>query len=306
MFTAQTILHPTDFSDCARTAFRYAAALARAYEGTLHLLHVEPDLSDDPIRSAFEAQTEADDFYKETRDEADRQMKALIDEDASDIRVKRVHARGIAPGPVVIEYAEKEGVDLIIMGTVGRRGVKRLMMGSVAEEIVRHATCAVMTVQEDAKHLDPTIDRMLVPVDLSQFSISLLRDALEMASQNGAVVDLLHVVEPLPFPAPLVGAVTIHDLIPDPTNQTEKALRKLRDRVGYGEVEVNVHVREGHAAFNIMETAAELESDLIVMASHGLTGLEHVLLGSVTARVVRRAPCPVLTLRVEPEAEDAE
>lgn len=225
---------------------------------------------------------------------------------------RRAERRGVAvettvaegdPAAVIIDVAGSDGVDLIVMGTHGRRGVKRFVLGSVAEEVVRQAPCSVMTVRsdEDAVPPPPVIDRMLVPVDLSEYTVPLFRAALDVASTYSAHIDLLHVVEPLPLPAPLVGAVTIHDLVPDPTDQSKEQLTHLAEAITHEDVSVASHVEEGHAAAVIVEQAKALDSDLIMIASHGLSGLEGFLLGSVTGRVVRRAACPVLVARVEPE-----
>jgi nucleotide-binding universal stress UspA family protein len=145
---------------------------------------------------------------------------------------------------------------------------------------------------------------VLTPVDLSEFSRPLLRAARDLTASFNASLDLLHVVEPLPFPVPLVGAVTIHDLIPDPIEQSRRQLDRLVETSGGLPVSISTHVAEGHAAITIVEEAERNDADLIVMSSHGRTGLERVMLGSVTARVVRRASCPVCVVRVNPESAD--
>jgi nucleotide-binding universal stress UspA family protein len=309
MFTIETILHPTDFSDGAEEALAYALRMARHHKATLHLLNVAPSLGEDPVRSAYSIGAGERAIYKKMADRAEELMEALIDESgAEDLKedIVRVHDRGVAPGPVINDYAQEHDVDLVVMGTQGRRGVERFMLGSVAEEVVRRAPCSVMTVRRtgDRAH-PPIIDRVLVPVDLSEYTVPLFRAALNVASAYSARVDLLHVVEPLPFPVPLMGAVTLHDLVPDPMEQSKDQLTKLVDSVAHEGVQATPHVEEGHAAATIVAQAETLDSDLIMMASHGLSGMERFLLGSVTARVVRRAHCPVLVARVEPESVDA-
>ncbi len=303
MFTVNTILHPTDFSPCAKGAFAHAVRMARRHDAQLHLLNVAPSLGEDPIRSAYTVGAGEDSVFKEMEDRAQEMMLALIEEgEAEDLDIQRDHDRGIAPGPVINEYAEEHDVDLVVIGTHGRRGMKRFVLGSVAEEVVRQAPCSVMTVrsEEDVVPPPPVIDRVLVPVDLSEYTVPLFRAALNVASTYSAQLDLLHVVEPLPFPAPLVGAVTLHDLVPDPTDQATNQLTHLAATASDDAVNVTSHVEEGHAATVIVEQAKALDSDLIMIASHGLSGLESLLLGSVTARVVRRASCPVLVARVTP------
>jgi nucleotide-binding universal stress UspA family protein len=143
-----------------------------------------------------------------------------------------------------------------------------------------------------------------VPIDFSAFSRPLAQAAVTVARDYTASIDLVHVVEPLPFPVPLMGAVTLHDLVSDPKAEAGRLLERLAEGVrpdGGGPPAIETHVMEGHAALTITEAAEARHSDLIVIASHGLTGLERVVLGSVTARVTRRAACPVLVLRVAPD-----
>lgn len=309
MFAINTILHPTDFSPCSKGAFAHAVRMARRHDATLHLLNVAPSLGEDPVRSAYELGAGETSIYKEVEDKAQVLMGQLIDEaGAQDMAITTAHDRGIAPAPVVMEYADDHDVDLIVMGTHGRRGVQRFMLGSVTEEVVREASCSVMTVRSEGETVPapPTIDRLLVPVDLSEFTVPLFRAALNMAGTYSASIDLLHVVEPLPFPVPLIGAITIHDLVPDPTERSTDQLNRLATSITHPEVDVTTHVEEGHAAKTVVAQADALDADLIMIASHGLSGFEHFLLGSVTSRVVRRAKCPVFVARVEPEEPPAD
>jgi nucleotide-binding universal stress UspA family protein len=279
--------------------------MARRHHAALHLLNVAPNLGDDPLRGAYSLGSGDEAEYESVAEEAQARMADLLEEaGAGDLEVETAHRRGIAPGPVVVDYAEDRGIDLIVMGTHGRRGVERFFIGSVTEEVVRGAGCSVMTVRsEDADVSPPTIDRILVPVDLSEFTVPLYRAALDLAATYSAHIDLLHVVEPLPFPVPLVGALTIHDLVPDPMERSGEQLKRLSTSITHPDVDVTFHTAEGHAAQTIVEQAEALGSDLIMLASHGLSGIEGFLLGSVTARVVRRAACPVFVARVEPEEQ---
>ena len=305
MFKTKTVLHPTDFSPESQHAFQYAYELAECRDAELHLLHVATFLGDDPLRAAFDVSLDEDEFYKQVHDEADEKMKELIETvEASSVPVRRVHSRGIAPAPVITEYAKKQNIDVIVMGTEGRRGVSRLVMGSVAAEVVRNASCAVFTVRDGATEMPSDVERVLTPVDLSEFSGPLLRAARDLTASFNASLDVVHVVEPLPFPVPLVGAVTIHDLIPDPVDQAKRQLDRLVKTSSGFPVSISAHVAEGHAATTILEETEKNDVDLIVMSSHGRTGLERVVLGSVTARVARRASCPVCVVRVNPESAD--
>ena len=299
MFQPTTILHPTDFSDAAVAAFRHAAHLARQHDAALHVIHVSTHLGGDPIRDAYDAQVDTEGFRKAIRAAEKAEMRALLgDVDLEGIAVTRVYEDGVAPAPIILEYAAAHDVDLMVMGTHGRRGMKRFMLGSVAEEVVRHAACSVLTVRGEDDRGPDTIDRVLAPVDLAEMTEPLLHTSHEVAQSFDAQLDILHVVEPLPFPVPLLGGVTLHDLLPDPEDRARKQLSTLANALVDDNGPIKTHVTEGHADMAILQAADELDTDLIVIASHDMSRLEQVLLGSVTARVMRRAACPVLIVRL--------
>jgi universal stress protein A len=147
------------------------------------------------------------------------------------------------------------------------------------------------------------IRHILAPTDFSDYSKQALSDALELAQTFGAKLSLLHVVEPSPylgeFTPPTMGA----DLLSDLERQASAALAQLLPDAQEAKVEVTRAVAIGSPSQTIVETAEAEHVDLIVMATHGRTGLSHLLIGSVAERVVRTAPCPVLTIR--PPAEKA-
>lgn len=301
MLTLDAILHPTDFSASARHAFAYAVQVARHHGADLHMLNVAPNKGEDPVRFAYQVEAGDESAFKEMHDRADAKMVEIIEQiDTEDITIKRVHTRGIAPGPEILTYADDQEIDLVVMGTHGRRGIKRLVLGSVTEEVVRQARCSVLTVRGDEEPAltPPQVRRILVPVDLSKFTRPLLEAATDVAMAYSAEIDLLHVVEPLPFPTSLVGGVGVQDLTPNPVDEAQEQLRHLIEE---SDVPIAPHVEEGHAAKSIIASAETWDSDLIMIASHGLSGLQGMLLGSVTARVVRRAHCPVWTARIRPE-----
>jgi universal stress protein A len=145
--------------------------------------------------------------------------------------------------------------------------------------------------------LAPSMLRMkkiLVPIDFSDASSKALRYAVSLAQQFGAKITLLHVLEPLPYP-PDITYLPIGQGLP------VKATQEKLDEMAHATVEAylldGALVRAGRAFDAITETARKLKADLIVISTHGYTGLRHVLLGSTAERVVRYAPCPVFTVR---------
>jgi nucleotide-binding universal stress UspA family protein len=298
------ILVPTDFSACADQAFTYGLALARRYRAEVHLLHVIGPLEGDaysPLRHSPEAHVR-----QETPDKiAYNLLQTVIHRhDTEGITIKPVKQHGSAVASVLLQYAKAESVDLIVMGTHGRHGAQRFIMGSVAERVVRQASCSVLTVREQKATMSPgikpdklQIQRILVPLDFSEHSEALLRVAHAMAVAYGAQLDLLHVGEMPLFVGIYSGILTANDLVPEFDKHALAKLQHLWEEVGGEEVQAKLHVEEGHAAAHIVDFAARFGVDLIVIASQGRSGIERFLIGSVAERVVRSATCPVLIFK---------
>jgi len=142
---------------------------------------------------------------------------------------------------------------------------------------------------------------LLVPVDFSSFSDKALEYAVAFADQFRAKIVLLHVVEPMVYPENYMTIPAVTDDINSSLMQAaDQKLTEQRQRIEKDHVEVKVMTRLGRPYMEITDAAKELGVDLIILATHGHTGLKHVLLGSTAERVVRHAPCPVLTVR-DPE-----
>lgn len=146
---------------------------------------------------------------------------------------------------------------------------------------------------------------ILIPIDFSPPSREAMRGALDLAQRDGARVDLLHVFEPPDFPAWYgASAQKIFGEMPDIRQAARDVLHAWLTEAKGRYAHVATHFREGHPASEIVQAAEALDSDLIVVSTHGHTGLRHVLLGSVAEHVVRHAPCPVLVLRAFPAGSD--
>lgn len=144
------------------------------------------------------------------------------------------------------------------------------------------------------------IQRILVPVDFSTSAVKALDYAVHLAAVLGGGVEitLLHVVEPVYYSAPDItgGAATMAELFEEQRRQARVQLRRLEERYAKAGVSVRAVLQAGTAYQAIADTAERLKTDLIVIGTHGRTGLSHLLMGSVAERVVRTAPCPVLTV----------
>jgi nucleotide-binding universal stress UspA family protein len=148
--------------------------------------------------------------------------------------------------------------------------------------------------------MNPTISRILVPVDFSPHSDLALRYVIPLAGRLGASVHLLHVVEPLPALALTGESLYLPDVAELEARimaDAERQIGKSRAIVSAAGPAVTAEIASGHAAAEIVRTAGLRKCDLIVMGTHGRTGLAHMFMGSVAEKVTRVAPCPVLTVR---------
>ena len=144
----EKILMPTDFSACANSALAHAVDLAEHFDAELHLLHVVVLHQEDPY-SPGQAFPGLEELHLRMEEAASHEMQLSIDAPrAAGLRVVETQARHVAAAPAILDYADRENVDLIVLGTHGRRGLRRFLLGSVAEEVVRSARCPVLTYRE--------------------------------------------------------------------------------------------------------------------------------------------------------------
>ena len=302
--TPRHILVPTDFSPGAEAALDHALSWADQFQASLHLLHVVHEANTD-LYGLGDAEAHID----RLREEAESAAQARLAELAPDVSARAVHT-AVVPHPrgdvadAIDEYVSHFAIDLVVMGTHGRRGLERYVLGSVTNRVVRRRVAPVLTVREpgeeaDAKGETVAYDRVLAPIDFSDHSKTALRLSKEVTSQYEGTQHLLFVAEQRVVPTfsdtgiPGVGVVEMDSEI---VANAEQALHELNASVGGPEVSTACHVDEGDVAQIIVEFAEAREADLIVMATRGLTGIDRFVLGSNTERVVRTAPCPVLTV----------
>ncbi|WP_457654613.1 universal stress protein [Rhodocaloribacter sp.] len=296
----QTILVPTDFSDFAAHAFDLALDLARRHGAEIHLLHTIHEID---VRTwdwiTVTMPKEEEEIREELEADNAQQLFAFMAEhDTRGVTVRPVIRWGPAPAETVVAYAGETGTDLIVMGSHGRRGVRRMLLGSVTEEVVHTASCPVMVAHVPEK--SPSIvRRILVPIDFSSAGAPALGWAETLASSYGARLVLLHVLEDFTPMEPYEVAFSnlIDEVLPQLEAHAREALERTAASLAGKGFEAETHVEHGRPADGILDFAAGHDVGLIVMASHGRTGLERLLLGSVAARVMRSAPCPVLIVK---------
>ena len=289
------VLFPTDFSKASEQALRHALEVARRFDALITILHVRTLFGDDPNQPEFQ-------LLDQGKYEAyvENQLRAMTEEVESSHRVDTVVQRNLSAASGILEFIEDHDIDLVVMGTHGRSALSRFFLGSVAEKVVRHASCPVMTVgygRSDYRS-HPEYSKILLTFDISEISKDAVRRGCEFALAYEAQVEVLYVLEQL-IPPPLdeIWQASVRSELPDVISSARESLETSLGSETIRRVRLQIRVgdADGQAEGEIIKYAKELEFDLIIMGTHGLSGIDHALLGSTTERVVRTAPCPVLT-----------
>lgn len=245
-----------------------------------------PATSDEPLFPPETIQQMVDDEH---------QRLSAATREATALGVKRVQPRFLTgmPWRQVVEAVQGDrGVDLVVMGTHGRTGFARILLGSVAEKVVRHAPCSVLV----TRGASTTFKRVLCPVDFSEDSRHAVDAAAELAQRTKAEIALVHVVE---VPVVYSDGPLIVDFIGDLEKRSARMLEQWAAELK-AKVSVPVTMRSLSGSPGA-QTLAVLDDDpafdLVVVGSHGRTGIRRFLLGSVAEQIVRHAPCSVMVAR---------
>ncbi|MDG5774877.1 universal stress protein [Haloarculaceae archaeon H-GB2-1] len=287
-----SVLIATDGSEHARRAAIHANRLAERFGATVHVLSVVDVQSHAGL---FDAGGISQEFADQLEANAKDAVERLREAAASELDLQTAVVEG-DPADQILEYATDHDVDVIVMGTHGRRGVRRFIAGSVTEYVVRLADVPVLTVPADqSQRAVESYDRILIPTDGSECANAAVEHALAIASRFDATVDVLNVID---VNAISGGAYAAYppDVLDELRSAGESATASVADRARDAGVSVNTTVREGFPVRTILEYASEEKSDVIVMGTHGRSGLERFVLGSTTERILRRAPVPLLSV----------
>ena len=303
MVRINTILCPIDFSDFSRHAFDRAVAIAKGVGASVTALHVAP-FREAPIYPYQESRAvEAFLLSAGDRDMLTTELKRFLALDAPlgvPVTCEVVDAPNVHHE--ILARADRLRADLIVMGTHGRSGFQRLFLGSVTEKVLRTARPPVLIVgaaTDVVPARDFSFKRILCAVDFSACSLAALRYAAALAEPSGAKLTALYVMEWPPLaPDPLLGPPT------DLTGYRMAAEAAGRDRLHKAVVEfahkgIEEVVAAGKPHHEILRLAEKRESDLIVLGIYGRNPVGRMLFGSTAEPVVRRATCPVLTVRSE-------
>ena len=286
--TIQKILCPTDFSDGARRALEVATRIAILHRAELVIVHAWelPVYAGGYVIAADVMQSMADDG------------KRLLDEAtalAGDLGAPKVSSRYVT-GPawraVVDIVTEDTAFDLVVMGTHGRTGLRRVLLGSIAEKVVRLAPCSVLAV-----HPDDQVDafrRIVCPTDFSDPAEHAAEIAAQLVDARGATLELVHVVD---IPRAAERGPDTLAMARELEERSDAELDRRARRIA-APIQVTCRTKLGHAGEELLALLEAEPYDLVVVGSHGRTGIKLALLGSVAEKLVRHAHCPVLVARI--------
>ncbi len=299
------ILVPVDFSEYSNTALEYGLLWGETFGAELTLLHVNTLFHEhydyDRMMQSYRG------IVEKEREQLHRWMEAHAARAAErEVQFRYEILDGRSAAQTILQYLKANSFDLVIIGTHGRSGIKHLLLGSVAEKVSRLSPYPVLTTHKDVEKFQ--VKNILVPVDFSDYSRQATRIAVDIAREFDARIHLLHVFERANAAHFQWIPETVRiqfDINPDVRERILTELKTYKDdTIPHWSLEV---VEEGLAYREIITYAEEHEIDLIVMATRGLNKFEYFWMwGSSTERVVRLAPCPVLTIRWQETSREGE
>ena len=292
------ILVPTDFSETAHAAVEQALILAVKYDAELTVLHARLLFEDDPAELPKKLSS-LEEEEKEVENALMRKIKKCT-EHSSHLKIKHEIIRGYSAPSAILGYINNHEFDLVVIGTHGRTGLEHILIGSVAEKVVRYARFPVLTVRSK-EYIRESFKKILVPFDFNEPAVLALKTAAEFVDDAHGEIHLLYAVEQDVHPAFYAwGMKSVFEIIPDLKEKVQtrmdesiRSIDELKDK------KIVKIVREGKPHKKISAYADEIKPDALVIGTHGLVGLERFLLGSTTERVIRSVPFPVLTVKLK-------
>jgi nucleotide-binding universal stress UspA family protein len=303
------VLLATDGSEEAELAARSAAELADKIGSELHVVHVfgiSPWYPAYPEATGFDGVELEDPVLEEDLQRiSEQRARELLDAEAEKLRSvggtpAQTHlVEGGVPQEIV-GLAEEIGAGLVVVGSRGRGGIRRALMGSVSDSVVRHAHCPVLVVRDGERERDYLPGRILLAVDGSEEASTAAQTAVELADRTDSELHVVYVGEVTPVSHPeRRGYLARYEQL------QEEARRLLEEQVdeikSAGGTVSRAHLRMGRPDKEIVALGEEIGAGLIATGSRGLGGMRRALMGSASASIVRHAHCPVLVVRPEKE-----
>ena len=278
------ILVAVDGSESSRNAFRQACRIVHHDRSWITAITVIP-----PYQDQFQTLAIRENASRTLRTDGEKilaDISGIAQEE--DVYVKSRLDEG-SPVDTILDFAEENYFDLVVTGRRGKRSLERSLIGSVAARIVGHSKCDVLVVPKDTAVKWNTL---LVPTDGSPYSSSSTEKAFNLAGVYGGKVKILSIVDVTEeFQTQAPDAVD--GLVTQARQYVTEAGRKAEEKG----VNAECFVREGESYRVITDMAGKQAADMIVMGSHGRTGVKRIFMGSVTEKVIGHAPCPVLVVK---------
>ncbi len=291
MVEMRRVLCPVDFSECSVKAFEFAQSLAERFGAELLVLH-SIELWSEPL--SVPPSSVFDEYRRLLLKEGEARLERFIEAQSHrNVQPKRYVKEGL-PADHILAMATEQAVDRIVLGTHGRRGIDRLMLGSVTERVLRHAPCPVLVVRKSSRdrvdsdrpgHSFP-FHRILCCTDFSSLSEKALEHAGSLAQEYDAELVLLHVLDEYAD----AGATV------ERTDNAKRQLERLASSTPCKPGTVKTAVRLGRAYEQIIQVATEINTDLVAVGVRGRNALDVAVFGSTAYRVIQLGPCPVLVV----------
>ena len=298
------ILLATDGSREAELAARAAADLAQKTNSELHVVHAfgivpigPPVYPEATNLQSVEYEAEIEEGQRISEQRAREVLTAEVEKVRSaGCTVTEEHLIEGRMAPGIIGVAEEIGAGLIVMGSRGRGGIRRALMGSVSDSVVRHAHCPVMVVRDDEHGRDDLPGRILLAVDGSEEASAAAQTAVELAERTDSELHLVHVGEVRPVSHPeRRGYLARYEALQEAARQLLE--EQVEEVESAGGTVSRAHLRMGRPDEEIVVLGEEIGAGLIVTGSRGLGGMRRALMGSASDSIVRHAHCPVLVVR---------
>jgi nucleotide-binding universal stress UspA family protein len=289
------ILCPIDFSEFSVSAYQHALSVAEHYRAKLVAQHIV-ELWRHPAADFVASAGLYEEYSQALRESGKEQLQEFVNKHTHDeIQPELLVQVGVAADSI-LSFAQSQETDVIVMGTHGRRGFDRLMLGSVTDRVMRTAPCPVLAASKpphgsvgagrERGHVHH-LSRILFCADFSENSERALKYAISATAEYDAELTLLHVLEGAPSVAKTEEAMAV----------AAERLDKLIPPEGRQTLNIKTAVRIGKTYAQIIQLAEDARIDLVTMGVRGRGALDVAVFGSTTYRVMQLGSCPVLAVR---------
>lgn len=290
----KSILCPIDFSDFSSAAYQYALSLADYYKAKLIALHTV-ELWKYPFADYAAQEADFANFSRAMKEGGQQQLLEFLKKHLVNGIQPEIVVRQGSASDCILSFAEQENMEGIVMGTHGRRGFDRLVLGSTTDRVLRRASCPVLVVSNPFQNLMATapdgrhrLSRILYCTDFSHNSERAREYALSLAAEYGAELTMLHVAKDASDPATAAAIVA----------ERTAGLDTLISEDERQSLNVRKVVRFGKPYEQIAQHAAETQATLIILTARGGDAVDRAVFGSTTYRVIQLGPCPVLAIHI--------